>query len=172
MRTEESSFDVWIKQRRRALDLTQEDLSECVGCATSTIQKIELGERRPSKQMALRLAQCLRLPAEAHERFVSFARGDVGEPGDEQSTIGQAGRTAAIPPVPTPDNLPAPLTPLIGREDALEAAYNYLLGQDLRLLTLTASASMWLRTSFLSSRMASFSWSWLLSANRVWWPLP
>ncbi len=52
MRAEESSFDQWIKQRRRALDLTQEDLSECVGCATTTIQKIELGERRPSKQVS------------------------------------------------------------------------------------------------------------------------
>ena len=59
MSTEAVSFNIWIKRRRRALDLTQEDLAERVGCSTVTIQKIELGERRPSKQVALRLAECL-----------------------------------------------------------------------------------------------------------------
>src|SRR6266568_4468779 len=119
MEAEESSFNAWIKQRRRALDLTQEDLSECVGCATTTIQKIELGERRPSKQMALRLAQCLRVPSDEHENFIRYARGDVRELDNDQSPLGSATGTMVLPAVPTPNNLPAPLTPLIGREDAL-----------------------------------------------------
>jgi predicted ATPase/transcriptional regulator with XRE-family HTH domain len=134
METEQSSFNLWIKQRRRALDLTQEDLSECVGCSTITIQKIELGERRPSKQVALRLAECLRLPSDEYEEFVRFAR---GEQGAGLSPLGTATRSTVVPPSPTPNNLPAPLTPLIGREDALGAAHNYLLRQDIRLLTFT-----------------------------------
>ena len=43
--------------------------------ATTTIQKFDLGERRPSKQLALRLAECLRLPADEHNVFVRFATG-------------------------------------------------------------------------------------------------
>src|SRR5689334_199334 len=70
MGTEESSFIAWIKQRRRALDLTQDDLAECVGCSRITVQKIELGERRPSKQVAQRLADCLKIPADEQEEFV------------------------------------------------------------------------------------------------------
>ena len=38
-------FGVWLKSRRKALDLRQEDLAELVGCAMMTIQKIEAGER-------------------------------------------------------------------------------------------------------------------------------
>jgi predicted ATPase/transcriptional regulator with XRE-family HTH domain len=134
METEQMPFNLWIKQRRKALDLTQEDLSECVGCSTVTIQKIELGERRPSKQVALRLAECLRLLADEQEKFVRFAR---GEQGAGPSPIGTATRSGVVPQSPTPNNLPAPLTPLVGREEALGAAHNYLLRQDIRLLTLT-----------------------------------
>ncbi len=114
--------------------LTQEDLAECVGCSRATIQKIEEGERRPSRQVAQRLAECLKLPADRHEVFVRFAR---REERAAQSFIGPVARSAAVPPIPTPNNLPTPLTPLIGRQDTLEAAYNYMLHRDVRLLTLT-----------------------------------
>jgi predicted ATPase/DNA-binding XRE family transcriptional regulator len=134
MGTAESSFNQWLRQRRRTLDLTQEDLSECVGSSIITIQKIELGERRPSKQMAQRLAECLKLPADQHEEFVGFARGEqsVG-----QAFLGSDTHSAAVALHQVPNNVPTPLTPLIGRENALEAARNFLLRQDIRLLTLT-----------------------------------
>ncbi len=134
MEPEVSSLNISIKQRRRTLDLTQEDLADCVGCSTITIQKIELGERRPSRQVAQRLAECLKLPADQHEAFVRFAR---GEERAARSFIGSAAPSTAVPPIPTPNNLPTPLTPLIGRKDALEATYNYILRRDIRLLTLT-----------------------------------
>ena len=138
-------FSVWLKQRRRSLDLTQEDLSECVGCSTITIQKIELGERRPSKQVALRLAECLRVPDEEHELLVMFARGDTIEPDDGDPFLGETARPGSPPPQPSqsdrpnPNNLPAPLTPLLGREEAVAAASDYLLREDIRLLTLTGA---------------------------------
>ena len=42
------SFGTWLKHQRKARDLTQEELARRIGCATVTLQKIELGERRPS----------------------------------------------------------------------------------------------------------------------------
>ena len=47
------------EQRRKALDLTQADLADQVGCSTVTVRKIEADERRPSKQISERLADVL-----------------------------------------------------------------------------------------------------------------
>ena len=58
------SFGTWLRQRRRALDLTQAELARRLGCATVTLQKIERDERRPSKEIAERLAEVLELPSE------------------------------------------------------------------------------------------------------------
>ena len=33
------SFGEWLKQRRKALDLTQNELAERVGCSLATIRK-------------------------------------------------------------------------------------------------------------------------------------
>ena len=147
MRTEESSFNVWLKQRRRAIDLTQEDLSECVGCSTTTIQKIELGQRRPSKQMALRLAECLSVPMEEHEAFLSFARGGVEAEARTFSKLHEPAlpsmarlhsRVERAPHI-TPHNLTLSLTRLLGREDTVASAIRYLLKDGLRLLTFTGA---------------------------------
>jgi len=70
-----SSFAQALKQRRKALDLTQQQLAQQVGCATVTIQRIEQGTLRPSRQVAERLAAILAIPAEEREPFVRLARG-------------------------------------------------------------------------------------------------
>ena len=57
------SFGAWVRRRRRALDLTREELASLVGCSVVTIRRIETDERRPSKQLAVRLAGCLQLPS-------------------------------------------------------------------------------------------------------------
>ena len=46
---EHASFGAGIRRRRKALDLTQTEVAERVGCALGTIRKIETDERRPSK---------------------------------------------------------------------------------------------------------------------------
>src|SRR5262245_18127757 len=51
-----TSFGYWLRRRRKALDLTQDELARQVGCAVGTIKKLEGDERRPSKQLAERLA--------------------------------------------------------------------------------------------------------------------
>ena len=106
------TFSHWIKQRRRALDLTQSELAARIGCSVSTLQKFEEGSRRPSKPMVELLATHLAIPdAEKHE-FLLVARGM------EAANAAVDGRTPeqATPQTqPLYTNLPAPLTPLIGR---------------------------------------------------------
>jgi transcriptional regulator with XRE-family HTH domain len=42
-----TSFGQWLRRRRKTLDLTQEALSEQIGCSAATIRKIECS-RSPS----------------------------------------------------------------------------------------------------------------------------
>ena len=51
--TEEISFGEWLHQRRRMLDLTQQNLADQVGCARITLRRIESGTLRPSKELTL-----------------------------------------------------------------------------------------------------------------------
>src|SRR5947199_10813674 len=71
-----TSFGMWLKARRRSMDLTQPDLARRVGCSLETVVKIESGERRPSKQVAERLAECLGVPVDEHAAFVKYARAE------------------------------------------------------------------------------------------------
>src|SRR6266545_1488776 len=124
-----SLFGEWLKQQRRALDLTQEELAERVGCSEETISKIEAGRRRPSRQIAELLVQSLAIPLDERPQFVQFARG-------QRSEIPQA-KVESRSPGPT--NLPAGLTPLIGREEAVASVRDMLHREDVRLLTLTGA---------------------------------
>ncbi len=72
-----ASFGDWIRRRRRALDLTREALARQVGCAVVTIRKIETDERRPSRQVAERLAECLQIPPEDRAAFLQAARAEL-----------------------------------------------------------------------------------------------
>src|SRR5262249_3613069 len=71
------SFGAWVRQRRRALDLTRDELAARVGCAAVTIRHIETDERRPSKQLAARLADGLQVSAEERTAFLQAARGQL-----------------------------------------------------------------------------------------------
>src|SRR5215213_10147229 len=75
---EHASFGAWIQRRRKALDLTQAELAARVGCALGTIRKIETDERRPSKQIAARLADQLQLATAEQAVFLKAARAEVG----------------------------------------------------------------------------------------------
>ena len=69
----EISSGLWLKRRRRLLDLTQEGLAELVGCSAVTIRKLESDERRPSKQLAEHLAHALAIPPTEQDRFLHYA---------------------------------------------------------------------------------------------------
>ncbi len=89
-----TSFGRWLRQRRRLLDLTQDELAQRVGCSVVTIRKIETDERRPSKQIAARLADSLAIPPADRAAFLRAARADLA---------------AALPGAPTqPPDQPPP----------------------------------------------------------------
>jgi transcriptional regulator with XRE-family HTH domain len=75
-RTEEAeySFGYWLRRRRKALDLTQDQLARAVSCSRHAIRKIEADERRPSRHLAERLAAKLAIAGEEREAFLEAAR--------------------------------------------------------------------------------------------------
>src|SRR3954451_18955101 len=70
------SFGYWLRRRRKALDLTQAELAQRVSCSLDLIQKIEADARRPSRQLAEKLADCLGLDAAEQVAFVQAARAE------------------------------------------------------------------------------------------------
>jgi predicted ATPase/DNA-binding CsgD family transcriptional regulator/DNA-binding XRE family transcriptional regulator len=69
-----ATFAQWLKRSRRTLDLTQEELAARVGYASPTLQKIERGVRRPSRELVERLADTLAIPEHERPRFLQLAR--------------------------------------------------------------------------------------------------
>jgi peptide/nickel transport system substrate-binding protein len=93
------SFGLWLKQRRKSLDLTQEQLADQVGCAASTIRKIEAGVLRPSRQIAERLADQLELPVEERAAFLKAARMPL-QPRERAAQADENGASGSIMPAP------------------------------------------------------------------------
>src|SRR5438477_3512687 len=98
----------WLKQRRKELDLTQLDLAERLGCSEDTVQKIEAGGRRPARQVAQLLAQCLEIPREEWPAFVHRARAGAALPPVPISS--PSGNGSALPSVSLESPEPAGLT--------------------------------------------------------------
>jgi len=71
------SLGAWIKRRRKALDLTQDELATRVSCSVETIKKIEADARRPSRQIAERLADQLGLASDERLAFLQAARAEL-----------------------------------------------------------------------------------------------
>jgi predicted ATPase/transcriptional regulator with XRE-family HTH domain len=130
----DASFRHWLMLRRKALRLSCAELARRVGCATITLHKIEADERRPSRQIAARLAEQLALAPQDRETFIRVAR---GERSAEQLP------PSVLPAHPSrhtyPAQLPIPPTPLIGRAADVAAVREMLLRSDVRLLTLTGA---------------------------------
>src|SRR5262245_6018136 len=124
----------WLKLRRRTLDLTQDQLARQVGCSVVTIRKLESDERRPSRQIAERLADALRIAPHERPAFISLAR---TEPYPEDSLALAADLRPSPASQRTRTNLPLPLTRLIGRKQEVAAVRSALLRGDTRLLTLS-----------------------------------
>jgi transcriptional regulator with XRE-family HTH domain len=129
------SFGRWLKQRRKALDWTQDDLARRVGCAVVTIQKIEAGALRPSRQVAERLADQLGIAPEGRVAFVEAARivSSTTLPDLPRPAINGASGSLARPAL---KSLPTSPTPLLGRAHDVAAVCQGLLRHDVRLLTL------------------------------------
>lgn len=131
------SFGHWLAQRRKVLRLSRAELARRVSCATVTLRKIEEDARRPSPELARKLAERLQLSAELYELFVQVARAERAVDLLLASRPIGAPQMPDVPRVPAPlrTNLPAPLTNLVGREPAIEELSR--LATSHRLLTLT-----------------------------------
>jgi class 3 adenylate cyclase len=95
------SFGLWIKRRRKALDLTQEALAQRVGCAAETLRKIEADARRPSREIAALLATQLQLSLEERDDFIRCARAELA-PDRLPSPSRGIPRAAFVPASATP----------------------------------------------------------------------
>jgi predicted ATPase/transcriptional regulator with XRE-family HTH domain len=132
---DERTFGQWVKQRRKALDLTQADLAQRVSCSKSMINKIESNFRSPAKPLIELLAQHLKIPPAEYAAFVHRAQPHLLIEHGELLKNGSVG-------VLKPSSLPIknhinPLTPLIGREREVAAVCAQLQQSGMRLLTLT-----------------------------------
>lgn len=119
-------FGEWLKLRRKTLDLTQSELAQQVGCAEVTVRKLESGVQRPSKQMALRVAEMLNIAADDQQSFVRFARGERPAPFATSRWSTQQPAT----------NLLKQPTTLIGREQETASVCDRILHHNSRLVTL------------------------------------
>src|SRR5574341_1415120 len=125
----DASFGLWLKRRRKGLDLTQAALAQRVGCSVATIEKIESDERRPSRQIAGLLAQVLEIPPADRETFLKVARGER-----RTDRLPSAAPTDSPAPIRR-TNLPVPPTPLVGREPEMAALAELLCDPECRLVT-------------------------------------
>ncbi|MDQ6695129.1 MAG: helix-turn-helix domain-containing protein [Chloroflexota bacterium] len=137
--TDAQPLGSWLRQRRKALDLTQDSLAERVGCSRASIQMIEQGQRKPSRQVAELLAEALLIPEAERDAFLARARGMVPGmvPAPEDGVVAPDTTTTRVQQPPSiPHNLPAQLTALIGRDEEVAAVEGMLRG-GARLITLT-----------------------------------
>ena len=111
------SFGELIRRHRRARDLTQQQLAERVGCATTTIVKFENETRRPSREMAERLAEVLEVPQAERATFLQIARRKGPGASQREAEASNAERIQPHPARTRPGlSLPTPPLPLIGRD--------------------------------------------------------
>lgn len=118
------AFADLLRRFRVAAGWTQEELAGHAGISARAITKYESGATlRPQRETVRLLADALTLPPEERALFEAAGRPH------------RAPAPAPVPAAAVPTSLPAPVTPLIGREGYLAAAAALL--HEARLVTLT-----------------------------------
>ncbi len=147
-----TSFSYWLKRLRAQRDLTQEALAELAYCSVQTIRFFESGKRRPSIEMAERLAQVLQVPPNQVATFTQLARRPLGKEEGEAMTEAESPPAEAIAPAEqaadaAPLRNPVAMLPttsnvLIGREGERNVLLR-LLGEERHgLVTLVGAGGM------------------------------
>ncbi len=120
------TFGEMLRRYRMAAALTQQELAERATISARAIGYLEQGVTRPQSETVRLLAVALALPAEEHAAFEEAAR------------VRRIASPAPLTSVTLPDtNVRAPLTPLIGREDAVAGVIDLLRQETVRLVTIT-----------------------------------
>lgn len=114
------AFGDLIRQRRKVLGLTQQELASEVGCARVTIQKIETQQRRPSQALAKRLANYLHL---TDTEQLSLLEIPDNSPRHTKLRSHVSTKLSVLS------------TLLIGHEEETQVLCEHMLASDVRLLT-------------------------------------
>jgi predicted ATPase/DNA-binding XRE family transcriptional regulator len=124
--SESMSFGIWLRQRRRALDLTQKSFADQVGCAEITVRRMEADEYKPSSELAYVLFEKLGISEAERPQWVRFARGQGEHPNHPEIPLKSHEQKT---------NLLISLTSFVGREKDIERIQQRLAAH--RLVTLT-----------------------------------
>ena len=121
-----SPFGQRLRRLREAAGWSQEELAERARISTDAVSALERGTRtRPYPATVRALAAAFQLSPAEHSALAAA----VERP---RATIGRRSGTG-----PRPSGLPAPATPLIGRDDDVAAVAELLASPPVRLVTLT-----------------------------------
>ena len=132
-------FGQWLKRLRTQWDLTQEALAEQMHCSVQTIRFFETGKRRPSLEMAERLAEVLAVPAAEQAEFIRQARSAIDKPvlAPDEEPLAET-----LPPPVIKPSVPQATTALIGREGECNVLIRLLYHDKHRLVTLVGAGGM------------------------------
>ncbi len=123
----------WIKQRRRALNLTQKEAAAQLHLPRDTYRRYEDGSRRTPASIAKDMLRVFDIPLHTQAAFLELAAGlsnstsIASTNGPGKSTLQQLLRA----------QVPSPVTPLFGRETDIEATQHRFLHAGARFITLT-----------------------------------
>jgi predicted ATPase/DNA-binding XRE family transcriptional regulator len=130
-----TTFGQWLRLRRKALDLTQEELAKRVQCSVSAIRKIEADERRPSRQIAGLLAENLEILPHDRIPFIRVARGEhsidwLNYSQTPNNKVAMSRLNLSV------SNMPVQPNPLVGREQEFQKINHVIESPQCRLLSL------------------------------------
>lgn len=122
-------FSDLVRIHRRTVGLTREALAERAGLSVRVLSDIERGvSRKPQRETVRLLADSLGLVGGERARFEGAARAQPALFGGEDA--------------PPPFAVPAPLTPIVGREAVVAAVCDPLRAGEVRLLTVVGMGGM------------------------------
>jgi len=126
------------RRARERRGLTREDVAGRATLSVETIRNVERGRARPYRQTVDTLPDALHADeAERAAVLAAWRRQPAAVDPVRDTGLGAVGDTADRAPGEFMDALPAPLTPLLGREREEAAVAHLLRRPDVRLLTLT-----------------------------------
>ncbi len=159
---DEPTFGRWLRQRRAALRLTQAALAQRAGCSSEVLRKFEAEVKRPSRELAERLAAALELPEADRSAFVQLARSvphsrAEDEPTSVTSTVAQGSAKEPVEVIPpwlarTKFHPPRVRADALSRPRLLDAVTQALATARLVLVSAPAGAG---KTTLLTTALAS-----------------
>ena len=141
-------FGELLRRQRRAAGLTQEELAARAGLSARGIADLERGVRRaPRRDTVALLIRALGGPSADGAAMITAAQrarasGEAPTPGDSAAPATGGGSLPAAPRAHASHNLPAQLTRLLGRDDAVRAVLALVRRGDVRLVTLTGTGGI------------------------------